>query len=227
MLTFGSLEYKLYQAYCEYHRLRRKKELIQAKKNRQEKVKIEAIEAQLDKEFEDYKEKLDKKIEELNQALERSRAERLSEKEAKEIKKLYKAIVKHLHPDLNPELTEAERELFSHATEAYKDGDLGTIQIIFAIVGSKQTKDELTFSKGSLEKEVQRLEGLVQKIQREIDLIKKNPPYTWQIYLEDEEKKEKKLQGLRQDLESFQTAIRIQKESIRHLMEAKDERFIN
>ena len=34
MLLFGDLEYKLYKAYCKYLRLRRKKEMIQAKKNR-------------------------------------------------------------------------------------------------------------------------------------------------------------------------------------------------
>lgn len=32
MLTFGSLEYKLYKAYCKYLRLKRKRDMIQAKK---------------------------------------------------------------------------------------------------------------------------------------------------------------------------------------------------
>ena len=43
-LVFGGLEYQIYKASCDYLRLRRKKELIQAKKNRQESIKIGNIE---------------------------------------------------------------------------------------------------------------------------------------------------------------------------------------
>lgn len=32
MLSFGSLEYRLYKAYCKYLRLKRKRDMIQAKK---------------------------------------------------------------------------------------------------------------------------------------------------------------------------------------------------
>lgn len=62
MLTFGSLEYRLYKAFCKYLRLRRKKEMIQAKKNREEKVKIEEIENILDEEFAEYQKSLMKKL---------------------------------------------------------------------------------------------------------------------------------------------------------------------
>lgn len=62
MLIFGGLEYNLYEAYCKFLRLRRKKEMIQAKVNRQEKVQVEVIERMLDKEFSQYQKKLDEKI---------------------------------------------------------------------------------------------------------------------------------------------------------------------
>ena len=150
--------------------------------------------------------------------MKKSKGDYLSGKETIRIKKLYKAIVKHLHPDLNPDLTEGERELFVHATEAYKDGDLAKIENIVSIVDSGESKDELTSSNA-----VQRMEGLVRKIQEEIDLIKENPPYSWKVYLEDEEKKAEKLEELKEDLENFKTAIRTQEEYIRDLMEDKDE----
>lgn len=66
MLTFGSLEYRLYKAYCKYLRLKRKRDMIQAKKNRQEKIKMEVIDKKLDEEFADYKKKLDEKVDEIN-----------------------------------------------------------------------------------------------------------------------------------------------------------------
>lgn len=106
MLEFGSLEYSLYESYCKYLRLRRKKEMIQAKKNRQEKIILSDIESQLDREFVEYKKKLEEKISGINRALERSKMEALSDEEEDEIKKLYRKIVKKLHPDLNPKMTD-------------------------------------------------------------------------------------------------------------------------
>lgn len=51
MLKVGGLEYQAYEAECAFLRLKRKVELIQAKKNRQEKVILSAIEDALDQEF--------------------------------------------------------------------------------------------------------------------------------------------------------------------------------
>lgn len=62
MLIFGSLEYKIYKAYCNYLRFKRKKDMIQAKKNRQEKINMEVIDKKLDLEFTEYKKKLKKLI---------------------------------------------------------------------------------------------------------------------------------------------------------------------
>lgn len=86
MLIFGSLEYKIYKAYCNYLRLKRKKDMIQAKKNRQEKINMEVIDKKLDLEFTEYKKKLNEKIEEINTALRRSKSEILSDDDEKRLK---------------------------------------------------------------------------------------------------------------------------------------------
>lgn len=83
LLEFGSLEYRIYKAYCEYLRLRRKRELIQAKKNRQEKIEMDEIEKQLDEEFVEYKKKLNEKIHEMNDALKRAELKFLSDEDSK------------------------------------------------------------------------------------------------------------------------------------------------
>lgn len=218
LLTFGSLEYKIYKTYCHYLRLKRKRDMIQAKKNRQEKIKLEEIEDKLDEEFADYKKKLDEKIGEINEALSRAKAEVLSEEETKLLKKFYKNIVKKLHPDINPSVTDAEKELFYKATEAYKDGDLPSLQIIYDLVCSDQDIEDGNLSGKSLDDEVKRLEDLVGQIQDYINIIKSTPPYTWKIYLEDEKKKRDKLRSLEADLKSFEEAVRTQEEAIKDLM---------
>lgn len=54
--------------------------------------------------------------------------------ESNELKKLYLAIVKALHPDLRPNLSDDRMQLFYNAVEAYKNGDLNGLRIIEALV---------------------------------------------------------------------------------------------
>lgn len=216
-LVFGSLEYKLYEAYCEYLRLRRKRDLIQAKVNRGEKPDMEAIESRLDEEFRDYKRRLDEQMEEINRAIEKSKLKLLPDEEQKELKTLYKAIVKRLHPDLNPSITEGEKELFYNATESYKLGDLNTLRIIYDLT-VKGEEEELSLPNDSLQEEAERLEKAVVAIREEIERIKSNPPYTLKIYLEDERKKAVRLYTLRSETQSFYRAIQTQEEAIRDMM---------
>ena len=112
MLKIGGLEYQAYEAECTFLRLKRKVELIQAKKNRQEKVILSVIEDALDHEFLEYQKRLDEQMDKMNDALERSKAEPLSEEESRELKILYRKVVKALHPDMNPEITDAQARLF-------------------------------------------------------------------------------------------------------------------
>lgn len=136
MLKLGSIEYKAYKAQCAALRLKRKIELIQAKKNRQEKVIISAIEETLDSEFAEYQKQLNEQIDKMNDALKRSKAEVLSNEDNKKFKKLYRKIVKALHPDINPDVSEAQVQLFDNAVSAYKNGDLNTLKIIGEMVGN-------------------------------------------------------------------------------------------
>lgn len=168
MLNLGSIEYRAYEAQCLSLRLKRKIELIQAKKNRQEKVIISAIEETLDTEFAEYQKRLDEQINKMNDALKRSKAEVLTDEENKELKKLYRKIVKALHPDINPDVSETQVNLFDNAVQAYKNGDLNTLRIICEMVGNsplpEQHKDALT----QLNEEKERLQNLLKAIRDSI-----------------------------------------------------------
>ena len=137
MLELGNLEYKAYESMCYMLRLKRKMELIQAKKNRLEKVVLIEIEKQLDREFALYQETLNVQIEKMNEALERNEAEFLSQEEGKLLKKLYRNIVKVLHPDINPNVTEEKIQLLNQAVTAYKNGNLKTLEIIAVMMGEE------------------------------------------------------------------------------------------
>ena len=211
MLKLGSIEYKAYEAQCAALRLKRKIELIQAKKNRQEKVIISAIEETLDNEFAEYQKQLDEQIDKMNDALKRSKAEVLSDEDNKELKKLYRKIVKALHPDINPDVSEAQVQLFDNAVSAYKSGDLGTLRIIGEMVGNNPLPEQLV-------EERERLQGLLKSIRDSIENIKSEYPYTMKDILEDTAKTEQKKQELEGILEQYNELISIYKAKIEEML---------
>ena len=218
MLKLGSIEYKAYEAQCAALRLKRKIDLIQAKKNRQEKIIISAIEETLDEEFAEYQKQLDEQIDKVNAAIKRSKAEVLSDEEHKKLKKLYRKIAKALHPDINPDVSEAQVQLFDNAVSAYKSGDLGTLRIISEMVGNnplpEQHKDAMT----QLVEERERLEGLLESIRESIENIKSEYPYTMKDILEDTKKTEQKKQELESVIEQYNELISIYKAKIEEML---------
>lgn len=218
MLKLGSIEYKAYESQCTFLRLKRKIELIQAKKNRQEKIIISDIEETLDIEFAEYQKQLDEQIDKMNDALKRSKAEFLSDEDNRELKKLYRKIVKSLHPDINPDVSEAQIKLFGNAVTAYKNGDLETLRIIGEMVGNnslpEQNKDAMT----QLVEEKGRLHGLLKSIRESIDNIKTEYPYTMKDIVEDTEKTEQKKQELESIIEQYNELIVILKTKIKEML---------
>lgn len=128
----------------------------------------------------------------MNDALKRSKAEFLSDEDNRELKKLYRKIVKSLHPDINSNVSEAQLQLFDNAVSAYKNGDLETLRTIGEMVGNnplpEQNKDAMT----QLVEDRERLHGLLKSIRESIDNIKTEYPYTMKDIVEDTEKTEQK-----------------------------------
>ncbi len=218
MLKLGSIEYKAYEAQCAALRLKRKIELIQAKKNRQEKIIISAIEETLDSEFAEYKKQLDEQINKMNDALKRSKAEVLTDEENKELKKLYRKIVKALHPDINPDFSEAQIKLFDNAVQAYKNGDLVTLRIIGEMVANNLLPEQHKDAMMQLAEEKERLQGLLKSIRNSIENIKTEYPYTMKEILEDTDKTEQKKQELESILSQYNELISIYKAKIEEML---------
>ena len=204
-LEFGSIEYRAYEAQCTALRLKRKIELIQAKRNRQEPVSIVAIEEILDQEFASYQKQLDERISKMNEALQWKESDALSESDS-------------LHSDMNPERTDAQRELFEHAVTAYKNGDLATLRMIDAMVGSETLVKQSGDTIEQLNEEKRRLQNLLKKIQESIAQIKTRYPYTMKEILEDEEKTEQLRQQYEEILGQYEERILFYRIKIEEMM---------
>ena len=204
MLKLGGLEHQLYAKQCEAQRLKRKAELIQAALNRQKKPDFAKIDSLLDEEFAAYQEKLDEQVRKMNEALKHGSAEVLSPEDTKELKSLYRKIVKVLHPDLHPNISDAERQLFENAVTAYKNGDLLSIRAIYETIGDGSTSPDGADTMQALMKTKKYLEELTAVINEEIAGIKGRYPYTERDLLADDAKVEERKAQLRGALEQYQ-----------------------
>lgn len=185
MLAVGGLEYKAYETECAVLRLKRKVEMIQAKKNRQEPVVLEKIEEILDLEFSEFQERLEEQIRKMNAALERSHGRVLNDEETRELKSLYRSILKVLHPDLFPDLSFDKKQLFQNAVDAYEMGDLQGLRIIAAMVAEPVLDLVRPDAVKLLVKERERLMGLLAEQRERIANIKASYPYTMKTLVEN------------------------------------------
>ena len=200
MRAIGGLEYKSFELDCAVRRLKRKAELIQACRNRQEKTVLPDIEKALDVEFAEYQEKLRKQIADMNTALLRkSHGKTFSEETFREHKQLYHAIVKALHPDLHPGQDRERVLLFQRAVDAYKSGDTVGLRAIAAMVANPALPDATPpTAQRVIEKE--RLVKSVQAIKERIAETKAKFPYTMKALLNSPEKIEKRKAELEESI---------------------------
>ncbi len=218
MLKLGGLEYKAYEAQCNVLRLKRQLELMQARLNRQESIVMAVIETILNTEFAEYQKKLDEQVGKMNEAIERSNADVLSEEETKELKKLYRKIVKALHPDMNPNITDAQRQLFDNAVMAYKNGNLDALRAIAGMIGDADLQVNQTDAKARLLEEKKSLEKLLENVREEIQTIKSEYPYTMKELLADDEKVEARKRELELIISKYEEIAGVYKARIDELM---------
>lgn len=217
MLRVGALECQAFKEECEYLRLKRKAELIQAHINRRQKPDIKIIDEMLEREFKEYQEKLNIQYETLEKMIERSKGRVLSEKEHKELKKIYYRIVKALHPDLNPNISEREKALFLQAVQAYEDGDLMRIKILNEAVADPKEIIEMNTS-SQLSKEKNRLENVLKAIHADIAAIKGRFPYNIKADILNDEWIERRRTELQNAIDSYKIIAEIYIKRIQELM---------
>lgn len=206
-IKLGALEHRAYETECKFLRLKRKIELVQAKINRQEKVSVSQIELSLDDEFSEYQKKLNEQIEKMNKALERSKGRVLSDDETNEIKKLYRNVVKKLHPDLNPNITEAEIKLFQNAVSAFENGDIQSLRIINEMVGAHPLYSSSEDAIASLIEENKHMESMIKTVQENISAIKSHYPYTVKEIVENCEKEAQRRNELLSIIDEYEEGI--------------------
>jgi hypothetical protein len=171
---------------------------------------LNEIDERLDVEYAEYAEKLRNLANALDDAFLRRNAKPLPLKSVIELKKLYRQIVKQLHPDLNPNVGEKGRQWFENAANAYKNGDLPAIKTIWLLLAENVSTQENAFEEcDSLEEMRARRDFLQNRhdaLLQEINTIKSSYPYNQQDFLRDEEKVAARVEELNGLLEKHREA---------------------
>ena len=213
MKELGELEAKVHRAEAAYYREKRRLELIQAKFNRQETVDDYEIDSLLDEELQNYQDELDEEADVLDFRVETG-AGGFSEEEEDELKELYRFVVKLLHPDTHPNLTEQQKQLYQKVVEAYKKKELDKLRVI-----SETLEDDTVLNQKMPIEEIrgerERLFRLVEQVRSEVQEIKSSYPYNVKDFIEDEMQVARKKKDLQEQLaaykretEEFRTRIR-------------------
>ena len=106
------------------------------------------------------------------------------------VKELYRRIVKKLHPDMNPDVTERQKELWHKAQKAYGESDLETLEDIYDEINrvDADTIPETEDGREKLLLMIERLERQLKELVDAIAQIKSEFPYNKKELLADEEK---------------------------------------
>jgi len=222
MMKLGGLEYKVYKEQCGMLRMKRKIELVQANINRQEKIDLSAIEAVLDEEFAEYQQCLEEQINNMNEAILRSHATTLTFEETKEIKQLYRKIVKSLHPDLNPDITEDQLNLFYRSVSAYENGDLTTLRAVADMITEPVLPEMSPEAAVLMRKEEDRLRKLLDRLNADIAAIKEEYPYTMKELLEDPEKIRQRRQELTEQCKAYRDSEEMYRTRLQGMLKGQE-----
>ena len=193
MEAVGQLQYEVLVLQYEIALLKQKRDLLQAYKNRGEKADLNYVDEQVEATAKTYNENIQREEEKIKQAkayIEEQKEEekKNQEDEKRELRDLYRKLVHRLHPDLHPEQTEWEKELFLKIQEAYEKGDLERLRELAKQLEAGMPADAVdNETTEEWEERVNQLKEEIAKIREEIARILQGFPFTYRERLNNPE----------------------------------------
>ena len=197
----GSLQYEAYVIKTEIAKLKMEINLIQRYINQNKSICFDDINQELEAAAKEYRKMIELEAEKIRKARELLQMTTLTNAECVEIKRLYHAIVKRLHPDLNPQQTEQEKRWLWRAQQAYAINDLDEMRALSVIIENMENDKTDDRQDNELEKEVAHLRETVDKLLKDIEQIQERFPFNQREFLFDNRKVEAKREELKSEIE--------------------------
>ena len=178
MVKIGAYEVKMAEAELAVRRAKKKLALCQSRANADEDVVEDEVEEELDAELEQWMLDLSEKQMKFYSLLDRrSKSSEMGKIDSKRLKELYRKLCKKLHPDLNPLLSDQERNLFTGVQKAYEQGDVATLEAYAWILEDEDEVDDESKDVEELIADVALLEAQVSVQEEMLEKVKNSYPY--------------------------------------------------
>ena len=211
MMFIGRLEYQVYELQVELMRWKRRLALRQAALNRGEEPDLDAIEETLKREFAEYLKEMARRAEELKESSRLFLAKSLSAEEDAAVRSAYLDAVKKLHPDLNPGLPQAARDLWDQIQQAYAERDWEAVRLLAGLAESVASGVEDFASSpdaiAALREACGRLEAKSHELAAETVRIQKAVPFIYEKLLDDESAVAERQKELKRDIAALKARI--------------------
>lgn len=186
-VKIGCYENELAQAQVDARRAKRRVSLAQARVNEGSAIDAAALESTLDEEFAAWEHQLDMQLKSYLQKLEeRAETRTLLPHEAKQLASLHRALVKRLHPDLNPGLGEEGTRFFMIAQSAFRNGDVAALKAVdVATQGMGQSRDPVCATPDELYAELELSRAQLHVLEEKLEALKATNPYALRDKLAD------------------------------------------
>lgn len=207
MLKVGFLESKLLELEVKIEKAKKRIKLIESYINEDKPINNEEIENKLSENFSEIESELNEMKKMVNFAFEYCNTDKyeISEDDIKEIRDVYRDVLRKLHPDINPNITPDERRILFQATQYYEERNLKFLRSLKSLCIREKTLEE-TVEIDELEKlqeRKKRYEKIRRNIVRSITCMKNIFPYNQIEFLKDENEVRKKKDEINQEIESF------------------------
>lgn len=179
----GTDKYENFKLSVEVRALRLKVALVQASVNRGEKPNVKDIEQKVDAKLEDYYMEVEQQAAAIRVA---KNALLIGQHDLKEIRELYRMLVRRLHPDLNPNQSEQQKDLFLQGQSAYRNHNLTMLrEIIMRLEIDADLDDLLSRATESWREMLARLQGQIEQLHKEIADLETSFPFNHRTLLLD------------------------------------------
>jgi len=178
----GREKYENFSLSVEVRALKMKVELAQAYLNRNERPNMYAIEQEVKRCLSEYNRMLQEQADAIKAAQE---AAQLSEFNLAEEQQLYRLLVKRLHPDLHPGMSDDMKDLFLQAQTAYRSHNLNLLRQMVLRLDMDGGVDELLEQAESTEEAVARLKKQVAELKADIERLQGEFPFSIRMNLQD------------------------------------------
>lgn len=185
VVKIGCKQLELLEIRLEVKRLKKTTELAVAYLNRNERIDWYSIEKEADILLgNDYAKIIEEaaKIENANYLLNNL----ATPEHSAELRKLYRQLAKELHPDVNPELTESQKNLWYAVKRAYEFGDLESLRALSVMAQDVETFAE-RLNAADFQLQIELLKAAIEKLLAEISLIRSTFPFNIENDLRNEE----------------------------------------